>query len=114
VTIEANHRRGDQVVAHRSDQEQLRLFRELARDVGVWVVPWARKAALLPEGDNGWLVVRSKGSYLHMAGDAQWYWLNPIGCFRTNCGELFTHALIHRSADAQQASVLPANRVSKA
>jgi hypothetical protein len=70
VAVEANHSRGNQFVAHRSNQKQLRLFRELARDVGVWIVPWAGEAAFLPESDNGGLIVRLKGSDLHLVDDA--------------------------------------------
>jgi hypothetical protein len=71
VAIEANHRSSYQFVAHRSNQKQLGLFRELARNVGVWIVPWARKTALLPECDYGRLIVRLKGSDSHVACDAQ-------------------------------------------
>jgi hypothetical protein len=71
VAVEANHRRGDQFVARRSNQKQLRLFREFTGNVGVRIVPWAGEAAFLPESDNGGLIIRLEGSDLHVMGDNQ-------------------------------------------
>src|ERR1039457_3195717 len=89
VAIEANHRSRYQFLAYGSNQKQLRLFRKFARNIGMGVIPGARKAAFLPECDNGGLIVRFQGSDSHSAGDAQRSWLRPIGSLRTNCTELF-------------------------
>ena len=53
VAIEANHRSRYQFVTHSSNQKQLWLFCEFARNVGVGIVPRTRKPALLPQCDNG-------------------------------------------------------------
>src|ERR1022692_617879 len=95
VAIEANHRSSYQLIAHCSNQKQLRLFRAFARNVEVGIIPGARQAALLPECDNGCLIVRFKGSDLHAAGDTQQSRLRPIGSSRTNCTELFMRVRIH-------------------
>ena len=71
VAIETNHRSGNQFLADRSNQKQLWLLREFACNVGVWIVPWAREIALLPERDNGCLIVRLKSSDVHVSADVQ-------------------------------------------
>jgi hypothetical protein len=104
VAIEANHPSRYQFVAHGSNQKQLRLFREFARNVGVGIVPGARETTLLPECDHGDLIVRLKGSDSHAAGDARQSWSRPIGSSRINCTELFMRVLMHLTHGAQQAN----------
>lgn len=66
MAIKANHGGSYQFIVHRSNEKQIRLFREFARNIDVWIVPWACKTALVPKYDNSRLVVRSKGPDFHV------------------------------------------------
>ena len=71
VAIEADHGGRYQFLGYRSDQKQLGLFGEFARDVGMWIIPRARQTALLPERDDGGFIAWLKDSDLHAGGDGR-------------------------------------------
>src|SRR5450756_3218657 len=71
VPIETDHRSSHQFNTDRAHKKQLGLFGQLACNVSAWVVPWARKTALLPQRDNRRFIDLLEDSDLHIADDAQ-------------------------------------------
>ena len=71
VAVEADHYRSHHFTSGLTDEEQLRLFCELASDVCPRVVPRTRETALLPKRDNSCFICGLKRADLHGKNDAQ-------------------------------------------
>src|SRR5262245_36568298 len=65
VAFVSRHHRCHERSVFRADQEQLRLHRELPRDVLARIIPRPRQAALFPERDNRGFVGQPERADLH-------------------------------------------------
>jgi hypothetical protein len=70
VAVEPDHGRTHQPSVDFTHEEQLRLRCELARYVGMWVIPWTGETGLLPQRYDSSLIGGAKGTDFHVRDDA--------------------------------------------
>jgi hypothetical protein len=91
VSFITSHNGGHDLPIDFSYQESLRVNLELATDVAAGIVPGANQITLLPEGEDGWFVLRPEASDFHWG----------LGCFMVVSLFLLVRRHAHQTGQAQ-------------